>query len=231
MKCRKILLVATASTMLMLLSVAASAQFRAGFRAGLGMSFVKASEKSNTSSKAVSFQTTPSVSFQAGLAMIYQIPISVGQFEIEADALFVRSASSQTLKIADAQVYKQSMAHYYVRVPIRANLQFSLGHMGIYLGAGPYLGYMVSASAEKNLLSGTVKWKDKDYYKNAKKVDFGVTFHAGVQLPFPLRIGAYVNLGFLPTTVNEIKEEGVQFQTKNSFDAGITLAYIFGAEL
>lgn len=183
----------------------AYAQLSYGIKAGLNIASLNASGDDGD------------VSSQAGFYGGAFVNFSVAEkFSIQPELLY----SMQGAKLGEGEVEgvtvsaKQKLD--YLNLPVMAQYQVA---DGLYLEAGPQLGFLLSAetTVEGNGVKNTVDSKDA-----FKSIDFGLGFGAGYKLPIGLGINARYNLG-LANIIDENEGDG---SLKNSvFQIGLSYSF------
>ncbi|MGM9478633.1 porin family protein [Pedobacter sp. GSP4] len=80
----------------------------------------------------------------------------------------------------------------YLELPVNAIVNFKAGNAGkIFVGAGPYFAYALSANAKMGSEKEKIEFEDAGF----KRTDFGLNFLAGFQLNNGLNIHAGYGLG------------------------------------
>ena len=121
---------------------------------------------------------------------------------------------------------------YYIDIPLLAKASYDLGSVKIYGALGPYLGiglsgkweYEYSFDGDTESESETVEWGNDSENDHLKRLDFGLTFGAGVEIS-SFQIGLAYNLGLK----NISAYTGDGFKVNNRV-LGISVGYKFGAK-
>jgi hypothetical protein len=121
---------------------------------------------------------------------------------------------------------------YYLDIPLTGKGYFDLGSAKIYGVFGPYIGiglsgkykYEYSYYGESGSESETIEWGNDSENDHLKRLDFGLTFGAGVEIK-SVQIGLAYNLGLK----NISADTGDGYKINNRVLA-ISLAYRFGGE-
>ena len=217
------------ATILSLFAVAAMAQVRPTFIISGGY------QGANLSLNDKSDSNKMRSGFRAGVAAdIVVYDLGTGELSIQPGLNYSIKGAQRTAKLGDIRAtYKVNLG--YIDLPILANLRFGVTpDMNVFVNAGPYLAYGISANSSASSNNKTV---DKvvegftdtfDYYKDAFKKDGGLKpFDAGLQVGagaeykrVMLSVGAQLGLN------NMIKKPvGNEKMTNTSFFA--TVGYRF----
>ncbi|KAA5536397.1 PorT family protein [Taibaiella lutea] len=133
------------------------------------------------------------------------IPVSHGFF-IQPGLLYSMKGAQQngTESLLGFTVnYKLSLNMNYLEVPLNIGYDYSLGNAGgIFVTAGPYLGYGLSGKAKTSVkITGMPDQNDESDIKfgsgndEAKRIDYGLNFGAGYRTPFGVYARAQYGLG------------------------------------
>lgn len=120
----------------------------------------------------------------------------------------------------------------YLDIPIAAKASFDLGGAKIYGAFGPYLGFGLSGKTKlETTLNNTTKSEEEDIEwgsdktkSDLKRLDFGLTMGAGVQIN-SIQIGVSYGLGL--ANISPYTDGGTKI---NNRVLGISAGYIFGGK-
>lgn len=148
----------------------------------------------------------PGTSMIAGLkaGVVAEIPVIAGFFV--QPGIFYSMKGAQYKQSSDifgipVQV-KLKVNLNYLEVPLNLGYRYVAGNAGsLFVTAGPYLGYALSGNikTETSVMSGSTSTKDKIKFGSdkdeMKRLDVGLNFSAGYQLPVGLYLRIQYGLG------------------------------------
>jgi hypothetical protein len=186
-------------------------QVRFGVRGGLNL----ASQNANIGGIAVSSGTL--VSFHAGLVLDAPLTESIS---IQPALLYSVKGSGESSSTSGSVTTSSAKASFnYLEVPI--DILYNINE-SFSVGAGPYLGYLLSVTSDKATSTG-----------ESKKLDYGLNIVANYTIVDGLQVGARYSLGLgnLVDT-NALSGSGISFgdvSLKNNV-IGISITKFFGGE-
>jgi hypothetical protein len=159
---------------LFLASVAAVAQARFGFKAGVNFSYFKVTESSIVGSY------NSMTGFAAGGTAI--LPLGSGKLSLRPELLY-------SVKGTDLSA-NESCTLNYLELPIPLTYQFEIGSGHFYSGLGPYFAFGLAGNykagnQEQSITFGT----------DFKSFDWGLVFEGGYQFDMGVNINIRNNLG------------------------------------
>ncbi|MCZ4244494.1 porin family protein [Pedobacter punctiformis] len=157
------------------------------------------------------FQISDMFSIQPGLTFTNKgTKISGDNFEFNQEDVAIESASSATLNFM------------YIEVPVNAVARFNVGNAGkVFIGAGPYFAYAVSANAKAGGVKEDIKFGASE--SGFKRTDLGLNFMAGYELNNGFNIHAGYGLGLSSILDQEVSED-VAFKNK-VFSVGLGYSF------
>ena len=184
---RKILLAAAAA----LLSVGAFAQFRPSFIVNVGY------QGANLMQKDVKFDLL------SGLRAGVDVDMSV--WNAGAMNLSVRPGLYYSMKGAAESDASLTERLHYIDIPILANLTFNAGGFGVFVNAGPYLGFGLGSSTKLGDITSDENLFGKDGIFNV--FDIGMQMGAGAEWNnILLSIGTQFGIANLDKTVDKVND-------------------------
>jgi hypothetical protein len=182
-----------------------------GIKAGLNLSNVLIEDADDTYSDdfnmkpgfhvgpTVEFPLSDLVSFETGLLL------STKGYKYEESADMMGASVN----------YEQSLNLLYLDIPLTAKAKFDMGGVALYGAAGPYVGigltgkskFEMSGGGESESEDTDVEWGSDENEDDLKRLDFGLTVGAGVEVNSFL-IGVNYGLGLAnisPATENDFK--------------------------
>jgi hypothetical protein len=195
-----------------------------GVRAGLNLSNMFMKDDEDTYSD--DYKMNPG--FHVGPTA--EFPIN-DMLSFEAALLF----STKGFKIDQEQsgfVYKGTVNCYYIDLPLTAKATFNVGGLKIYGALGPYVGMGLSGKVKSEVSYGgdtqkdteTLDWGSDADNDDFKRLDFGVTAGAGIEIS-SIRIG--VTYGYGLANISPDTEGGNKI---NNRVLGVSVGYKFGGK-
>jgi len=147
--------------------------------------------------------------------------------------------STKGFKISDEETFDGDIFKYegktnliYLDIPLTAKASFDLGGAKLYGLFGPYVGIGLSGKSkfeftfngETEKEEVDIKWGSDEEKSNLKRLDFGLTMGAGVEMS-SIQIGLTYNLGLANLSPNT--ENGYKISNRV---IGISVGYKFGGE-
>ena len=125
---------------------------------------------------------------------------------------------------------EQSMNNYYLDIPLNFKAAFEMGDAKIYGAAGPLVGIGLSGKLKSKITGAgldtdeteTIEWGSDAEEDDLKRLDFGVSIGAGVELN-ALQIGLFYNLGL--ANISSYTDDGATIQNRG---LGLSVAWFFG---
>lgn len=199
---------------------------RVGIKAGANMSNMLVKDDDDTYSD--DFKMKPG--FLVGA--VCEIPISDVIF-FEPGLLLTtkgyKYSDSETIFGVTVDV-EQNIGTYYIDIPLNFKAAFEMGDAKIYGAAGPFVGIGLSGKMNSKM-SGAgldtdetedIKWGSDAEEDDFKRLDYGVSIGAGVELS-ALQIGLFYNLGL--ANISSYTDEGSTIQNRG---LGLSVAWFFG---
>jgi len=110
----------------------------------------------------------------------------------------------------------------YLELPVNLLANFKVGSAGkVFLGAGPYFAYALSANAKYGSIKEDIKFGEAE--SEFKRTDFGLNFLAGYQLNNGFNIHAGYGLGLSSIADTELSDE-ITFKNK-VFSVGVGFSF------
>lgn len=192
-----------------------------GFKAGLNLS--KQFAKDNEANYTADLKMKPG--FNVGVTAEFPIADFIS---FETGLIF----STKGYKYSEEDVdfkYKENLNMFYVDVPLTAKATFELGGVSIYGLLGPYVGMGIGGKLkwEDSFLGETTKdsekinWGSDADNDDFKRLDFGLTFGAGVEIS-SFQVGLSYGLGL--ANISSYTEAGTKI---NNRVIGISVGYKF----
>lgn len=132
----------------------------------------------------------------------------------------------------ETYTYEEKLNLLYFDIPLTAKVSFDAGGAKIYGLFGPYLGmgltgkwkYEATYAGETDSEEEDVEWGSDEESDDLKRLDFGLTMGAGVEIS-SFQIGITYGLGLANVS------SYTDYETKaNNRVLGITVGYIFGGK-
>lgn len=111
----------------------------------------------------------------------------------------------------------------YIEIPV--NLGYSIASTGIFITAGPYLGYAVGGKFKVGDESENIKFGSDETKDDLKPMDLGINVGAGYQLPLGIFVKAQYGIGLANLAPGGNSDNSI----KNSV-IGITVGMLFGGK-
>lgn len=130
----------------------------------------------------------------------------------------------------DYETYTTIFNPLYLEIPINVKFTFPIGIVKIYTYVGPYIGiglagkatYKYTYEGDTDTDDYDIEWGSDPDDHDLKRIDFGMTGGAGVQIKFIL-IGFHYDLGMM--NVSPYTENGATMANRNF---GFSVGVIFG---
>jgi hypothetical protein len=201
----------------LLLLTACAAAFTVNSFAGIGIAPVVGLNMSNNTGTSAS-GAKMKIGVHLGVMLNFDI---TEHLSIEPGLLYSMKGSKQdyTIPIIDSTVeYKLSLN--YLEIPINVVYHFGeQGAGGFMVHAGPYLGYALSGKQKVGDSEESLTFKkDEDGFK---RMDFGLNFGLGYQLPMGVFVRAQYGLGL----GNIVEDPGKAMNTNIAIQIGYRLGY------
>jgi hypothetical protein len=203
------------ASVVILFAMSVSAQVQFGIKAGVNLANV------STKMAGESVDSKMKIGFHAGV--IADLGLSES-FSVQPGLLFSQKGAKQEETIL-GQTATATMKLNYLDIPINAVYKIDAGSAKIHLFAGPVISYG---------LSGTTTYEaggesqDEDVFGSedgqAKKLDFGINFGAGIQIS-KILVSANYNLGLSNMVNGGDSDNFVKNRT-----IGVSVALLFGGK-
>lgn len=192
-----------------------------GAKAGLNLSTLVVKDNSDTYSD--NFKMKPG--FHLGATA--EFPINE-TFAFETGLLLSTKGTKEDYSESGYD-YSSVVNLYYVDIPLTAKAYYKIGSVNIFGLLGPYIGIGLSGKTKyqetgSDDYTETVNWGNDSENDDLKRLDFGLTFGAGVVIS-SFKVGLSYNLGLK----NISADTGDGFKINNRI-LGISLGYKFGAK-
>lgn len=186
-----------------------------GIRAGLNLATILAKDDEENYSE--NFKMKPGFHF----GPTAEFPIS-DMFSFETGLLLsmkgFKSSETQTI-FGETVKYEAKMTLFYLDVPLTAKATYDLGKAKVYGTFGPYLGIgLVGKTKTKFTSMGEtesdtydMKWGSDEEEDDLKRLDFGLTVGAGVEIKSIL-IGLSYGLGL--ANISSYTDEGQKLSNR-----------------
>jgi Outer membrane protein beta-barrel domain len=181
-----------------------NAQMRFGVKGGVNLASISTSDKTVSTSSALGFHG----------GIVLDAPLSES-ISIQPNLLFSQKGFS-----LDASGISSKVTFNYIEVPV--NFLFNATD-ALTIGAGPFLGYALSASA-KTTFNGQTQTTDVDFDNKSQRVDYGLNITAGYEVIEGLVISANYSLGLAninkdatTSSTNTIKNNVIGFSVTKFF--------------
>jgi hypothetical protein len=193
-------------TLITIIAVNASinAQMRFGVKGGLNLASISTSDKTVPTSSALGFHG----------GIVLDAPLSES-ISIQPNLLFSQKGFS-----LDASGISSKVTFNYIEIPV--NFLYNATD-ALTIGAGPFLGYALSASA-KTTFNGQTQTTDVDFDNKSQRVDYGLNITAGYEIIEGLVISANYSLGLAnlnkdatTSSTNTIKNNVIGFSVTKFF--------------
>ena len=199
-----------------------------GVKAGLNLSNMLA--KDNVGTYSDDFKMNPG--FHVGVTAEFPLAEMIS---FETGLLF----STKGFKIIEEETLMGETVKYdsktnllYLDIPLTAKASFDLGGAKIYGVFGPYIGMGLSGKAKYEMtdLGGTetdeedIKWGSDEYEDDLKRLDFGLTMGAGVEIG-SIQIGLSYGLGL--ANISPYTDDGTKV---NNRVLGLSAGYKIGGK-
>ena len=182
-----------------------NAQMRFGVKGGVNLANVSTSEKSVTYNSALGFH--------AGIVLDAPLSESIS---IQPNLLYSQKGFS-----LDASGVTAKATFNYIEIPV--NFLFHVTD-ALTIGAGPYLGYALSASA-KATFNGQSQTTDVDFDNKSQRIDYGLNITAGYEVIEGLVVSANYSLGL--ANLNKDATSSSTITVKNNV-IGFSVTKFFG---
>ena len=186
-------------------NAAVSAQMRFGVKGGLNLA--------NISINPAQTGTSSLLGFHGGLVLDAPLSESIS---IQPSLLFSQKGFS-----VDQSSITSKTTFNYLEIPV--NFLYNVTD-ALTVGAGPYLGYALSASS-KATLNGQTQTKDADFDKEVNRIDYGLNITAGYEVIEGLVVSANYSLGLANLNKNAATSSSVTI--KNNV-IGFSVTKFFG---
>jgi Outer membrane protein beta-barrel domain len=185
-------------------NAAINAQMRFGVKGGVNLASISTSDKTVSTSSALGFHG----------GIVLDAPLSES-ISIQPNLLFSQKGFS-----LDASGISSKVTFNYIEVPV--NFLFNATD-ALTIGAGPFLGYALSASA-KTTFNGQTQTTDVDFDNKSQRIDYGLNITAGYEVIEGLVISANYSLGLAninkdatTSSTNTIKNNVIGFSVTKFF--------------
>ncbi len=183
-----------------------------GVKAGLNLANMLSKDDDDTYSD--DFKMNPG--FHLGLAADFPI---TDFLSFEPGLLFMTKGMRFNQDILGFSV-KGKLNLYYIDIPLNMKATFKAGdNLKVFATAGPYIGLGLSGKAksttvyqgEKETHSEDIKWGGDEDEDDFKRLDFGLTFGAGVEIK-AISIGLSYDLGL--ANISSYKNDGTKISNR-----------------
>ena len=195
---------------------------------GMNLSNMLVKDDDETYSK--DFKLKPG--FHVGITV--QIPKS-GLVSFETGLIFSQKgflSKEENTYQGEQYTYKSTITLYYLDIPLLVKFSFEVGDVIIFAEAGPYLGIGLTGNMKTKYTypggedkeSDKIEWgSDEDDF--FKRLDYGLTFGAGVVLFKALQFGLYYDLGL--ANISTYSDDGTKIKNRV---IKISVGYRFGGK-
>ncbi len=198
------------------------AQFLVGARVGVNMSNMLWKDDDDTYSEDYKMK----MGFHAGPA----VQIGIAPFLSLETGLILSTRGYKWSEESGGEEYSTKVNLLYLDIPINGKFTFGVGATKIFVIAGPYIGIGLSGKAKQEYKYGdykesdthTVEWGSDEEKHDLKRLDFGLTAGAGVQIKI-IQVSVYYNLGL--ANISPYTENGAKIANRN---IGVSVAVFFG---
>ena len=149
------------------------------------------------------------ISIQPGLTFINKgTKFASGDFDFDGNDISTTDEATLNFK--------------YLELPVNLLANFKVGNAGkIFLGAGPYFAYVLSANGKYGSIKEDIKFGESE--SEFKRTDFGLNFLAGYQLNNGFNIHAGYGLGLSSIADSDLSDE-ITFKNK-VFSVGVGFSF------
>jgi hypothetical protein len=169
--------------------------------------------------------------FQVGATM--QIPAN-GMFSFETGLVFINKGAKSKYEetfVNEQYSYKGVINLYYIKVPLLAKATFDVGSILIFGELGPYLGIGLFGNikskftyqGETNTDNQEIIWGTDANNDELKRLDYGLTFGAGILIKKKIQVGLSYDLGL--ANISSYTEDGSTIKNRA---INITVGYRLG---
>lgn len=199
-----------------------------GVKGGLNLSNLLMKDDEDTYSDDFKMKT----GFHAGLTAEFPVTES---FSFETGLLLSTKGfriSEEETYLGETETYEGKLNLLYLDIPFTAKAYYDLGGAMIYGVFGPYAGIGLSGKTKVESTYGgesetdeeNIKWGSDEAEDDLKRVDFGLTVGAGVELS-SVQVGLNYNLGL--ANISPDTENGNRIKNRV---VGLSVGYKFGGK-